>query len=65
MKYDETETKHQFLSISDAKNHINPLNKEKWLNDEDFFKVFGMNKEEFYEMAPWKQNNLKKSKGFF
>jgi len=39
--------------------------KEAYLSDQDFEKVFGMTKEEFYNLRPWKQKQLKKSKGFF
>jgi len=39
--------------------------KEAYLNDEDFEKAFGMSKVDFYNLRPWKQKQLKKSKGFF
>merc|ERR1712129_432137 len=39
--------------------------KEKHLSDEDFMEVFEMDKEAFYGLVKWKQNKLKKSKGFF
>ncbi|ETO10584.1 hypothetical protein RFI_26792, partial [Reticulomyxa filosa] len=39
--------------------------KEAYLNDQDFEKEFGMTKTEFYNLRPWKQQQLKKSKGFF
>jgi len=39
--------------------------KEAYLNDEDFEKVFGMSKVDFYNLRPWKQKQLKKSKGIF
>jgi len=39
--------------------------KEAYLNDQDFQKVFGMSKADFYNLRPWRQKQLKKSKGLF
>ncbi|XP_074642089.1 uncharacterized protein LOC141899598 isoform X3 [Tubulanus polymorphus] len=33
---------------------------EKYLTKEDFEKIFNMNREEFYRMAEWRRNDLKK-----
>uniref|UniRef100_A0A7E4W0J6 HP domain-containing protein n=1 Tax=Panagrellus redivivus TaxID=6233 RepID=A0A7E4W0J6_PANRE len=38
---------------------------EKFLNDEDFFTVFQMTRNEFYELPKWRQNILKKDKNLF
>merc|ERR1712129_248605 len=40
-------------------------NKEAYLHDNEFSQIFGMTKKEFYEQRPWKQKNLKRSKGLF
>lgn len=44
---------------------MNVPNKEAYLADDEFFKVFGMNKEAFYKLRPWKQKNIKRAKGLF
>ena len=54
-----------FKSIEEAKAMKGVPDKEKYLTDEDFVKVFGMTKDKFGELKGWKQKNLKKAKGFF
>ena len=54
----------EFLSIEDAKKRVG-VDKEKYLNDEDFQSVFGITKEEFYKLPGWKQKQKKKGAGFF
>ena len=44
---------------------MNVPNKEAYLADNEFEQLFGMNKQQFYQLRPWKQKNLKKSKGIF
>eukprot|EP00794_Sanderia_malayensis_P007248 gene7248-8056_t len=44
---------------------IDICNKEKYLNDEDFKRVFGMNRVQFYDQPVWKQVNKKKMMGLF
>lgn len=39
--------------------------KEEYLAEEEFESVFGMDKEDFRAMPPWKRINAKKSKGLF
>jgi len=39
--------------------------KEEYLNDEDFIVAFGMEREDFMKLAPWKQKNLKQAAGLF
>jgi len=39
--------------------------KEAYLSDEEFESIFGMSKVDFYNLRPWKQKQLKKSKGIF
>lgn len=36
-----------------------------YLSDSDFQDIFGKSKEEFYNMAKWKQQQEKKKLGFF
>jgi len=38
---------------------------EKYLPDEEFEKRFEMNKDKFYEMPAWKQNNKRKEVGLY
>merc|ERR1719242_933549 len=40
---------------------MNVPNKEAYLSDEEFQKVFGMDKEAFYKLRPWKQKNVKRA----
>jgi hypothetical protein len=42
-----------------------PTPKEEYLAEEEFESVFGMDKEDFRAMPPWKRINAKKSKGLF
>merc|ERR1712141_167561 len=44
---------------------LNVPNKEAYLADDEFEKLFGMNKEAFYKLRPWKQKNIKRAKGLF
>lgn len=44
---------------------IDTTSKETYLCDEEFYEIFGMNKEEFALLPRWKQVNLKKSKELF
>jgi hypothetical protein len=42
---------------------VDPTMLEKYLSDEDFFKVFGCTKEEFARKPAWKQMEMKKAAG--
>jgi hypothetical protein len=42
-----------------------PAEQEEYLSEEEFEVVFGMDKEDFRAMPPWKRINAKKSKGLF
>lgn len=44
---------------------LNVANKEAHLSDDAFQSVFGMNKDAFYALRPWKQKDLKKKKNLF
>jgi len=64
-----TNTSGKYFSYEDLKSGKakvdDPNNKEKYLSDDDFKKVFGMTRDAFYQEKPWKQKNLKKAKGIF
>eukprot|EP01083_Nonionella_stella_P300901 1029629_1 len=53
-----------FVSIKEAKSRTG-AQREKLLNDDDFFTVFGMTRNAFYQMPQWKQKNAKRSNGLF
>jgi len=40
-------------------------NREKYMSDEEFRKVLGFSKDEFYSMPKWKQLNKKKATKLF
>ena len=44
---------------------VGPHQKEKFLSDEDFKTVFGMEKSAFEGLAKWKQQQAKKKVGLF
>ncbi|KAI9548754.1 hypothetical protein NQZ68_003288 [Dissostichus eleginoides] len=44
---------------------VDPTQKEKYLSDSDFNNIFGMNKDDFASMPPWKQLKMKKEVGMF
>jgi hypothetical protein len=44
---------------------VDPLNREASLSDEEFYEVFGMEKESFYKLPTWKRVNQKKAKLLF
>jgi hypothetical protein len=46
-------------------NHHPPPHQEEYLSEEEFEAVFGMDKEDFRAMPPWKRINAKKAKGLF
>lgn len=43
----------------------NPTCLEMYLPDDEFHKVFGMAKDDFYRLRQWKQRELKKKAGLF
>lgn len=49
----------------DAEVQLNPMCLEMYLSNEDFHKVFGMPKEDFYQLRQWQQRSLKKKHGLF
>jgi hypothetical protein len=50
---------------SHVKEEIDPTQKELALTDEEFEKVFGMNKELFASLPGWKKTRLKKEAMLF
>lgn len=44
---------------------INILCLESYLDDDEFEKIFAMNREEFYSLPTWKQKIIKQEKGLF
>ncbi|XP_077185065.1 advillin [Paroedura picta] len=44
---------------------VDPAKKENFLSEEDFARVFGMNRDDFAALPTWKQLNLKKERGLF
>jgi len=42
-----------------------PANRERWLSDSDFLKVFGMDRGSFGKLQLWKRQSLKKEKSLF
>ncbi|XP_064630794.1 advillin-like [Lineus longissimus] len=61
--------KHPYERLSDPDQPlpegVDELRKEHFLTDEEFEVVFGMTKDEFDELKPWKQTMLKKQKLLF
>uniref|UniRef100_A0AAY4C290 Villin-1 n=1 Tax=Denticeps clupeoides TaxID=299321 RepID=A0AAY4C290_9TELE len=44
---------------------VDATKKEEYLSNEDFTRILGMGRMDFYAMPVWKQQNLKKQKGLF
>jgi tetratricopeptide (TPR) repeat protein len=65
------EIKHSVISYADLKAKKNLpkdydfCNKQKYLSDAEFNKLFGMDKDAFHKLQKWKQNKLKKKVGLF
>merc|ERR1711915_298574 len=51
-------------SVLEAK-QLNVPNKEAYLPDKLFWEVFKMTKQQFYNLRPWKQKQLKRDTGFW
>ena len=56
---------YSILISEDMPSHVDPSKKEEYLSDMEFAQVFGLDREEFVTLPPWKQTNLKKSKHLF
>lgn len=65
----ETLVNRKKYSLEDLKTKTLPdvkaNEKEEYLNDEDFVVAFGMEREDFAKLAPWKKMDLKKKAGLF
>lgn len=44
---------------------VDPIYKEKYLTENEFYQIFGVSKETFYKKPKWKQLELKKQVGLF
>ncbi|XP_063777858.1 villin-like protein [Pseudophryne corroboree] len=47
-------------NAEDLPDGVDPSRKEMYLSDEDFAKILGMPKAQFYQLPKWKQQNMKK-----
>ncbi|KAK1900960.1 Advillin [Dissostichus eleginoides] len=62
----ESEKSFQCFPPDDLVNKLtNELPQGKYLSDSDFNNIFGMNKDDFASMPPWKQLKMKKEVGMF
>ncbi|XP_072455274.1 villin-like protein isoform X2 [Notamacropus eugenii] len=52
-------------AVEDLPEGLDPSRKEYYLSDTDFQDIFGKSKDEFYQMAKWKQQSEKKQHGLF
>ncbi|XP_069012200.1 advillin isoform X2 [Embiotoca jacksoni] len=52
-------------SSSELPEGVDPSQKERYLSDSDFSSVFGITKDAFVTLPPWKQLSMKKEKGMF
>ncbi|XP_032126247.1 villin-like protein isoform X8 [Sapajus apella] len=52
-------------AAEDLPEGVDPARREFYLSDSDFQDIFGKSKEEFYNMATWRQRQEKKQLGFF
>eukprot|EP01091_Cochliopodium_minus_P019919 TRINITY_DN8535_c0_g1_i1.p1 TRINITY_DN8535_c0_g1~~TRINITY_DN8535_c0_g1_i1.p1 ORF type:complete len:908 (+),score=271.36 TRINITY_DN8535_c0_g1_i1:1-2724(+) len=63
-----TDSTYSYAQLSDKGDlppGVDPLRLEEFLNAEDFPKVFGMTKEEYFQKPKWKQFELKKTTKLF
>lgn len=44
---------------------VDPLLKETYLSDEDFYEVFAMSKEDYEKKPKWKREEIKKQVGLY
>jgi hypothetical protein len=45
--------------------NVDPINREKWLSDDEFYEVFDMTKRDFYDLPRFKRTMLKKEFAMF
>lgn len=64
-RFQQTEYPLDILLARPLPETVNSTQLEKYLNDDDFEKALGMNKEEFKKLPLWKRTNLKKENGLF
>ncbi|XP_061840737.1 advillin [Nerophis lumbriciformis] len=51
--------------VSELPGVVDPTKKERYLTDSDFCHIFEITKDQFANLPPWKQLNMKKAKGLF
>ena len=62
---DPATTRYKYEQVSSARASLNPVCKELYLTEDDFVRIFGMDKKSFYSMKLWRQRELKKQVGLF
>jgi len=56
---------YEMLTSGPIPDFVDATKKEEYLSDEEFEKVFGMNKEQFGELPGWKKKSIKQNKNLF
>ena len=65
MKYERTRFSLDTLKQRPLPEGVDPARLETYLSDEEFKKVFKMDKEQFSKLPAWKQTKNKKEVGLF
>ena len=59
------ETLKDIVDPSNLPAGVDPSNREKALSDDEFVRVFGMDKQSFQSLPGWKRTSMKKDRGLF
>ena len=62
---DPSTARFNYEQVASARASLNPVCKELYLTEDDFQRIFGMDKKSFYSMRLWKQRDIKKRVGLF
>lgn len=62
---DPTSQRLSYEQVTSARDALNPVCKELYLEDDDFLRIFQVDKVSFYSMKLWKQRDLKRRVGLF
>ena len=65
LKYERTRFSLEILKQRPLPEGVDPARLETYLSDDDFKKVFKMDKEHFSKLPAWKQTKSKKEVGLF
>lgn len=65
LKYERTQFSLEELKKRPLPEGVDPSRLETYLSDEEFKKVFKMDKEQFSKLLAWKQTKAKKEAGLF